>query len=144
MIFAEKDVGGILTRRDGGNPQAGGGNGRQVLEAVDGQIDPAGQQGIFDLAGEESLVADFREGGIEDDIALGLDGEQLGVQIGTGLLEGLLDPAGLDQGQLAAAGADDNFLFDHARLAIKNCVFDPLPYGWGWDKTNLKVISILL
>ena len=114
MVFAEEDVGGVLARRDGSNPQAGGRNGRQVLEAVDGQIDPAVQQGVFDLAGEEAFVADFRKGGIEDDIALGLDGEQLGVQIGTGFVEGLLDPAGLDQGQLAAAGTDDYYFFAHA------------------------------
>ena len=40
-----------------------GQNGRQVLAAVHGEVDLAGQQAVFDFLHEEPLAADLRQGG---------------------------------------------------------------------------------
>ena len=47
--------------------------GRQIFQAVDGEIDPAVGQRFFDFLGEHALGADLGEGHVEDLVASGLD-----------------------------------------------------------------------
>src|SRR5205807_5969833 len=76
---------------------------RQVLEAVDGDVDIAAEQRLLDLAHEESLAADGGQPGLGEAIALGPHGDELHVGAETGR-----HAPRLRQGQGAAAGADAN------------------------------------
>jgi hypothetical protein len=91
----------LRNRRDG---QAFGKLGRQILHAVDGQIDGPGQQRLFDFLGEHALGADLGEGNIGDPVAGGLDDFNFDVM--PALLEQRFDVTGLPQGKLRSAGTN--------------------------------------
>ena len=71
----------VMDRRafgDRGNREAGRLAGRQVLVAVDCDVDVARQQRRFDLLGEEALALYLVERQMLDGIALRLDDDDLG------------------------------------------------------------------
>ena len=51
---------------------------RQVLEGVNGEVDPPLEQGVVDLPGEEGPAADLREGHVPHHVAGGADLDPLG------------------------------------------------------------------
>jgi hypothetical protein len=74
---------------------------------MDGEIDGAGEERLFDFLGEEAFGAYLRQGHVGDFIAGGLDdfdagGVAFGLQLGG-------DVVGLPEGQFGTAGADDEF-----------------------------------
>ncbi len=56
VLLADPDVAGVGARRDGGQGKARIERGGQVLERVDGEVDAAVGEGVFDLLGEDSFA----------------------------------------------------------------------------------------
>jgi hypothetical protein len=106
----DQDVAGVFALGGGGDGQVGlidqGHGDGQVFEAVDGEVDLVGEEGLFELAGEEALAARFVEGAVGDLVAAGFEDHQLDGQAGVLLFEEIGDVLGLDAGQGAAAGAE--------------------------------------
>ena len=111
-VAADEGVAGVLAFGDGGDAQAFGLFGGDVLHRMDGDVDPAGQQGLLDLLGEQRLAADFQQAAILDAVAGGddLDQRNGGLDLGLGHVQGAADGAlhhaGLGERQLGAPGAD--------------------------------------
>jgi len=80
--------------------------GGDVLDRMDGQVGPSGQDGLLDLLDEEALPAHLGQGNILDLVASGFYGQQLDREIRLGLDQPAADPVRLDQGQLGAPGGD--------------------------------------
>ena len=106
MDRGDQGVGHVLARGHGGQGQALGAQGRQVLEAVHGQVDRAVQERPLDLLGEQAGPADRGQGRVPVAVAVGLDLDQLDGQAGMAGAQAVGDPVGLPAGQAAAAGAD--------------------------------------
>ncbi len=68
---------------------------------MDGQVNPPGQEGVFDFFGENALPADGREGLILNPVPFGADLDQLDPD--TERLQGVADPFRLTPGQGAGA-----------------------------------------
>ena len=75
-VAGDDDVARVLARRDRGERDAVGGGGRQVLERVDGHVDPAVEQGVAQGADEDAGAAELgeRRGAA---VALGRDLDEL-------------------------------------------------------------------
>jgi hypothetical protein len=95
----DPDVGRVRTRRDAGEREAVGQFARQVLGAVDGEVDVAVEKRPLDLADESRLVVAPRRGRPAL-VAGGADDDELGAVESGG------DRARLRQREGAAAGAD--------------------------------------
>ena len=63
----------ILARQRAGQHDAGRQLGLQVLQAVHGEVDPAVQQRLVDLLGEQPLAADLRQRPVLHRVAGGAD-----------------------------------------------------------------------
>ena len=72
-----EDVARILPLGDGRNFELRGQLRGQVLQAVDGQVDAAFRQGVFDFLGEHALGADLGQRHVGDLVAGSLDDFQL-------------------------------------------------------------------
>ena len=72
-MLADHGVARIFALGNGGQHQALGQFGGQVLQAVHGQIGAAIEQRLFDFLGEESLGADLGQRHVGDLVAGGLD-----------------------------------------------------------------------
>ncbi|MNY10841.1 hypothetical protein D3C86_1438400 [compost metagenome] len=111
-MLADEAVAGVLAFGHGGDGQAGGLFGGDVLHRVDGDVDAAVEQGLLDLLGEQGLAADFQQAAVLNAVAGGddLDQGDQGFDVGLGHAEraadGALHHAGLGQRQPGAAGAD--------------------------------------
>ena len=94
---------------------------RQVLGTVDGNVHPAMEQRHLDRRDEGALAP----GRIRPaTVTVGLDDHDSTGQAGPG--ERRLDEPGLDQGELAAAGADRDRGFDHsAKMSRTACSLRP-------------------
>ena len=66
--------------------------------------------------GEQALVADFRQGHIQDFVALSGHGLHRDRQAWVGFLQFGFHPVGLHHGQLAAAGGDAQLLESHGHV----------------------------
>lgn len=75
-VAADEGVAGVLALGNGGDAQALGLFGGHILHRVDGDVDPAGQQGLLDLLGEQGLAADFQQAAILHPVAGGDDLDQ--------------------------------------------------------------------
>jgi hypothetical protein len=95
----------VFARRHGGEDEAVGELGGEILERVDGEIGAAVEQGFLDFLGEEALGADFGERDIGDLVAGGLDDFDAASQTSSRQLG--LHPVGLPEGELGTAGCDD-------------------------------------
>ena len=71
---------------------------------VDGDVDLAGQQRVFEFLGEDALAAEGGQGPGLVQVALGLDDDDLGRHPRAGGQE-VADVMGLPEGEVAAAGA---------------------------------------
>ena len=80
QALAHHHVVGELALRRGGDGQAFGKLGGQVFQAMNGQIDGAIEQRLFDLFGEEAFGADAVERNVRDAVAGGLDDLDRGTQ----------------------------------------------------------------
>jgi hypothetical protein len=95
----------------GGAPGVGrdgefsGGCSGEILQAVDGEVGGVGDEGEFDVAGEESGAFGFSKGLVGNPVTVGLDNEKFAVDVALAL-EGVGDEAGLDQGEVRASGGD--------------------------------------
>ncbi len=58
-VFGKENVGGVRALEHGGELEAGRHVAGQVLQAVDGDVDRAGEQRVFELLGEEAFAAGF-------------------------------------------------------------------------------------
>ena len=105
QAFADQGIPRVFARGDGGEDEVVREFRREILQAVDGEVGAAVEQGFLDLLGEEALGTDFSErdirglvaGGFDDfDAAFAAQGGQLG-----------LHPVGLPEGELRTAGCDD-------------------------------------
>ena len=96
MVFADEGVAGVGARGDGGEGEARVEGGRKVFERVDGEIDAAGSEGVFDFFDEDAFCV-----------------ERGSVGEGCGSLEGWILHA-------VADGADD-FDFDCVAALTKLC-----------------------
>ena len=111
-VAADEGVARVLAFRDGGDAQALGLFGRHVLHRMDGDVDPAVQQGFLDLLGEQGLAAQLHQAAVLDAVAGGDDLDQrhgrfdLGLGFAQGPADGPLHHARLGQGQFGAPGAD--------------------------------------
>ena len=77
-----------------------------------GQVGGTVQQGFLDLLDEQALAAHLGQGDIQDDVTAGLDDAQADVQARFQGLQAGFDVFGLPEGQLTAAGGDDE-IFAH-------------------------------
>ena len=82
MDRGDQGIGHVFARGHGGQGQALGAQGRQVLEAVHGHVDRAVQHRPLDLLGEQAGAADRGQGRDPVAVALGLDLDQLDGQAG--------------------------------------------------------------
>ena len=57
MESGDEEVGGICAREDGGEAEGGRGDAGEVLEAVDGGVNGAVQEGVLDFLREEAFQA---------------------------------------------------------------------------------------
>ena len=78
--------------------------GREVFQAVHGEIDAAFEQRFFDFFGEKPLAADFTEGRIVNPVARGPD--DLDPAFRAARFQTLLDIIGLPERQLRASSPD--------------------------------------
>ncbi len=69
----QKDVARILARRNGSDFEIRRQLGRQILQAVDGEIDAAFGQGLFNFLREHALGADFGQRDVGNLVAGGLE-----------------------------------------------------------------------
>jgi len=104
VFDGDEGVAGIGALGNGGDGEVGREFGGQVFEAVDGEIDAAFDEGLFDLFGEHAFGADLGEGDLLQPVAGGaddLDGDfvALGAQ-------GAGDVVRLPEGELRPARAD--------------------------------------
>ncbi len=120
-VAGDQHVACILARQEGRDGELRWLRRRHVLHAVDGGIDPAGEQRLLDLLDEQSLAARFRQGPVLDGIARGLDDDDLD---GIGCRERGYDggqrvahQAGLRKRELAAARAQSQEGRRHGRCS---------------------------
>ena len=66
-------VAGVLAAEGAGEDDAGGELGLEVLEAVDGEVDAAVEQGLVDFLAEEAFAADLGQVAVLHDVAGGAD-----------------------------------------------------------------------
>jgi len=80
VFFADEDVAGVDALGDGGDGEAGRRDGREVFEAVDGEVDFLAEEGVFDLFDEDAPAKRGKGnvGGFVAASADGLDIEGLG------------------------------------------------------------------
>ena len=102
---AHHGVARVLALGHGGQHQARGQLGGQILQAVHGEIGAAVEQGFLNLLGEQALGPDLGERHIGDLVAGGLDDFDAARKPGGGELP--LHPTGLPQGKLRTARCDD-------------------------------------
>ena len=88
----------------GGNGQAVGLSGLEVLVAVDGKVHGVVEQGLFDFLGEETLAFEFLER--LDLFPVPLRGENLDVASAATGFDEVPDVAGLPPGEVTAACSD--------------------------------------
>ena len=104
LLAAEARV--VGAGRGGSQLEIGGDRCRQILEAVHGEVDPSVPQGGFQLRGEHSLPADFRERSAGT-VPCGADDLEAGFDAVPGRLpEQRADALSLGEGEPAAAGAN--------------------------------------
>ena len=84
---------------------------RQVLQTVDGQVDGAVQEALFQFCREQTFAADAGQRDIEDFVALRDDVLELDGQFRVVPAQGFGDVVGLPQGQLAAPRTDSQITF---------------------------------
>ena len=70
---ANQGIARIFALRNRGQRQAGRQIGRHVFQAVNGEIDRAREQRLFDFLGEKALRSDLRKCNVGDLVAGGLD-----------------------------------------------------------------------
>src|SRR5690606_36630743 len=104
---ADQRVARILALGGGRHGQAGGQLGRHVLHAVHREVGLAVEQRLLDLLDEQALAADLGQRAVDDAVAGGLDDEELDGEAGGGRDQAIADVVGLPEGELAAAGRDD-------------------------------------
>jgi hypothetical protein len=63
----------VLARQHRAEGQPGRQDDRQILAAVDGEVDVAGQETVFDFLHEETLAADLRQRRVGEPVARCLD-----------------------------------------------------------------------
>jgi len=107
-IPGHQDIPGILPLGCCGDFQTLGQDGGNVLQAVDCQIDLAPKECVFEFLDEDPFAADPDQGHVLHDIPLGLDDDQLCPDLRVFLLQTVLDPVRLHQGQGAAPRAYEN------------------------------------
>ncbi len=73
QLAADDGVAGVGALRHGGEGEAFGELGREILQAVHGEIDAPVEESLFDLAGKEAFAGDFMQGHLEYTIARRLD-----------------------------------------------------------------------
>ena len=109
MLLADEGVSGVGAGRDGSEREAGGDLRGQVFERMDGEVDAAGEEGVFDLLDEDASTIGREAFGCCEVLALhpvagGADDLDLnGVAVGA---EQRGDVAGLPERELRAACAD--------------------------------------
>jgi hypothetical protein len=106
VTMRNEGVGDRSALGDGGQDEALDGPSRQILQAVDGKIDPAVEKSTLDFPGEKSFAAHLGQRFVTDLVARGLD---LDEQDGPGACQ-RFEPFGyvsrLPERQSAAASAD--------------------------------------
>ena len=104
-VAGDDHVARVLARRYGGQRDAVGRRGGQVLERVHGEVDLAAQQRLAQRADEDAGAADLgqRRGG---DVALGADRRPARSSQPGGSRQGVGDQLALGAGQGGGAGAD--------------------------------------
>ena len=112
VAVGEQAVHADLTLGHAAQDEALGQDHGHVLDAVHGQVGGTVQQGFLDLLDEQALAAHLGHGDIQDDVAAGLDDAQADVQARFQGLQAGFDVFGLPEGQLTAAGGDDE-IFAH-------------------------------
>jgi hypothetical protein len=115
----------------GDEGEAWGVLGGEVFEAVDGDVGPAIEEGLFDGTGEEAFSAEGCEGAVGDLVAFGFDEleTELNGWVETG--EPVADHEGLGLGEVAFSGGDDDVATGWPQaIAPRNRVGEP---GWAED-----------
>src|SRR5581483_1108895 len=102
---ADHGVAGIFPARDGGEVERVGKPARDVLHAVDGEVDLAFHQRLFDLLHEEALAADLRQRDVQNFIAGRFDFFNFRPDPFSPKL--ILDPLRLPEGEAASTASDD-------------------------------------
>jgi hypothetical protein len=103
---ADVRIGGLLALEERGELEAIGQFGGDVLEAVDGEVDLAGEERALDLLDEEPLAGGAEGGRGLYAVAGGADGDGDELEAGLERLEFRDDETGLREGERAATSAD--------------------------------------
>jgi hypothetical protein len=109
-VAGDEHVARVFAQRDDlGEAEAGGGLGRQILEAVDGEVDAAVEEGGLEFAGEKADRGGGGQwrGGVA--VAGGGDDFESDGEAGVGTGQGVSDGAGLGEGEAGAARAEEDF-----------------------------------
>lgn len=106
----DENIADIFALGDGGDDEIGlideGHGDRDILEAVDDEVDFVVEKRLFELADEEAFAAEFVEGAVGDLVAGGF--EDLGFDVDGAMLaeEGIDDELALGAGESGTAGAE--------------------------------------
>ena len=125
----DESIARIFPRQNTGNRNTVRQNGFEVLHGVHGDVDIASEQRLLDLLGEQTLAANIGERAVGYAIARGADDDELhviGREVGMGSNQSGPDLPGLDEGELAAAGADA-----HCRAAFRTHLIALRRHGQG-------------
>ncbi len=102
----QNDVPRVFPRGYGGNGQSLGSIQREVLQRVDRQIDPAGNQGLIELGREEIPPLSFPERRLENPVATGLDAREFDANTGDGRLDPAANLSALGQRERGPPGSE--------------------------------------
>jgi hypothetical protein len=131
----DQHVAGLFPPGDRTDAKSFGNIGGHVFHAVHCQVDASIQQGFFNLLDEQAFAANFGQGDIQDFVSTGFDDGQFDGDVRMVGADGIFDPVGLPQGQLAAPGADGDGAAGHqwphpAQLEALHPVHDEAPADW--------------
>ena len=85
FVPGDENIPRIFSFRDGGEMESIREFGWNILDAVDGKVNPFLEEGLLDLFHEEPFSADLRQGGILYFIPCGFDLDQGDLEIRMGL-----------------------------------------------------------
>ena len=105
-VSTDEDVTGVLSRWNAEDRKPVGKRRRNVLHAVDCQIDFLSKKGLFNFFDKESFPADLRKWHIENFVSGSLDSPKAHRQRWGNVMQPRLNPLRLPHGKTAAPGSD--------------------------------------
>src|SRR5260221_14128166 len=115
-----EDIVHVLPFRDGRDRQPRREHRRDILQAVDREIDAMFEQCLLDLFREESFGSDQRQRRIENGIASGFDNIDFDRDAGAHPPQFVPDEVRLPEGKLASAGANNDWPAAHSPFRLSS------------------------